>query len=42
MDSLDQYRQIIRKLIQTYAQYKPARGDVQLKSFSTKRKITMS
>jgi hypothetical protein len=30
MDTLDEYRQIIRKLIQKYAQYKPARGDVQI------------
>jgi hypothetical protein len=30
MDNLDPYRQIIKKLIQTYAQYQPARGDVQI------------
>jgi hypothetical protein len=30
MDTLNEYRQIIRDLIQRYAQYKPARGDVQI------------
>ena len=30
MDNLNNYRKIIRKLIETYAQYKPARGDVQI------------
>jgi XisI protein len=30
MDSVDQYRKIIRRLIQAYAQFKPARGDVQI------------
>jgi hypothetical protein len=30
MDRLDEYRRIIRELIQRYAQYKPARGDVQI------------
>src|SRR5438093_10861440 len=30
MDALARYRQIIRNLIETYAQYKPARGDVQI------------
>ena len=30
MDSLDRYRTIIRELIQVYAQYQPARGDVQI------------
>jgi hypothetical protein len=30
MDTLTRYRQIIRNLIETYAQYKPARGDVQI------------
>jgi hypothetical protein len=30
MDTLNEYRQIIRALIQHYAQYTPARGDVQI------------
>ena len=30
MENLNHYRQIIRELIQEYAQYKPARGDVQI------------
>jgi hypothetical protein len=30
MDNLNHYRQIIQELIQTYAQYQPARGDVQI------------
>jgi len=30
MDPLNEYRRIIRELIQRYAQYKPARGDVQI------------
>lgn len=30
MDTIAHYRQIIRNLIQSYAQYKPARGDVQI------------
>ena len=30
MDTLEQYRRIVRELIQEYAQYQPARGDVQI------------
>jgi hypothetical protein len=30
MENLDRYRKIIRDLIQEYAQYQPARGDVQI------------
>ncbi|MFQ6041099.1 MAG: XisI protein [Candidatus Poribacteria bacterium] len=30
MDNLNRYRKIIQELIETYAQYKPARGDVQI------------
>ena len=30
MDRLAEYRKIIRELIQTYAQYQPAKGDVQI------------
>ena len=30
METLDRYRTIIRDLIQEYAQYQPARGDVQI------------
>ncbi len=30
MDKLEHYRNIIKKLIQEYAQYKPAKGDVQI------------
>jgi hypothetical protein len=30
MGNLDTYRKIIRDLIQNYAQYQPARGDVQI------------
>jgi len=30
MDDLDRFRKIIRQIIQTYAQYRPARGDVQI------------
>jgi len=30
MYNLNHYRKIIRKLIETYAQYQPARGDVQI------------
>ncbi len=30
MEDLDRYRQIIRDIIQEYAQYKPSRGDVQV------------
>jgi len=30
MDQLPRYRAIIRELIQAYAQYQPARGDVQI------------
>jgi hypothetical protein len=30
MDRVDSYRQIVRDLIQTYAQFKPARGEVQI------------
>jgi hypothetical protein len=30
MDELNQYRKIIRKLIEEYAQYKPSHGDVQI------------
>jgi hypothetical protein len=30
VDNLDQYRQIIRKIVQSYSQYRPARGDVQI------------
>ena len=30
MDLLDQYRKIIRELIETYAKFRPARGDVQI------------
>ena len=30
MDTLTQYRQIIRAVVQEYAQYKPAMGDVQI------------
>jgi hypothetical protein len=32
MENLDRYRKIIRDLIQTYAQYQPARGDVQIEA----------
>ena len=28
MDQLDQYRQIVRRLIEEYASYKPAYGDI--------------
>jgi hypothetical protein len=30
MDTLSEYRRIIREIINNYAQYKPARGDVQI------------
>src|SRR5438876_11118575 len=30
MDSIEAYRQIIRDLIQEYARYRPARGEVQI------------
>jgi len=30
MEKLEQYRQVIREIIQSYAQYKPSRGDVQI------------
>lgn len=30
MDKLEHYRKTIREIIQAYAQYKPARGDVQI------------
>jgi XisI protein len=30
MDTLKEYRRIIRELIEKYAAYKPARGDVQI------------
>ncbi len=30
MDEVNRYRKIIRELIQNYAQYQPARGDVQI------------
>ncbi len=30
MDTLNNYRTIIRNLIQQYAQYQPARGDIQI------------
>ena len=30
MDNLKHYREIIRELIQTYAQYQPSRGEVQI------------
>lgn len=30
MDDLGHYRNIIREIIRTYAQYRPARGDVQI------------
>ena len=30
MDTLDRYRNIIRTIIQEYAQYKPARGDIEI------------
>jgi hypothetical protein len=30
METLDRYRQIIRDLLAEYAQYQPARGDVQI------------
>lgn len=30
MDDVERYRKIIRELIQTYAEYRPARGDVQI------------
>lgn len=30
MDSLEHYREVIRELIQKYAQYRPSRGDVQI------------
>jgi hypothetical protein len=30
MDHLDQYRKVIRELIERYAQYQPALGDVQI------------
>ena len=30
MDDVEHYRKIIRDLIQTYAEYRPARGDVQI------------
>jgi XisI protein len=29
MDSIDQYREIIRKLILEYAEFKPSHGDIQ-------------
>jgi hypothetical protein len=32
MDTLNEYRRIIRDLIEKYAQYKPARGDVQIET----------
>ncbi len=30
METLEKYRQIIREKIQDYAQYKPARGEIQI------------
>lgn len=30
MDTLESYRKVIREIIEKYAQYKPARGDVQI------------
>src|SRR5881296_3070417 len=30
MDPVEQYRKIIRSLLEEYAQYRPARGDVQI------------
>lgn len=30
MDTLNQYREIIKNIIEEYAQYKPSRGDVQI------------
>ncbi len=30
MDSLNQYREIIKNIIEEYAQFQPARGDVQI------------
>src|SRR5260370_36208190 len=30
MDSIDRYREVIRDLIQEYAKYRPANGDVQI------------
>ncbi len=30
MEKLDQYREIIKKLIRDYSKYQPARGDVQI------------
>jgi hypothetical protein len=30
MDKIEYYRKTIREIIQSYAQYKPARGDVQI------------
>jgi hypothetical protein len=30
MDTVTEYRRIVRALIQRYAEYKPARGDVQI------------
>jgi hypothetical protein len=30
MDKIEHYRKTIREIIQSYAQYKPARGDVQI------------
>lgn len=30
MDDLNQYRKVIRELIETYAQYRPSLGDVQI------------
>jgi ketopantoate reductase len=32
MEPVEQYRQIIREVIQSYAQYRPARGDVQIEA----------
>src|SRR5919106_5342578 len=30
METLDRYREIVRDLLEEYAQYKPSRGDVQI------------
>jgi hypothetical protein len=32
MDEMNHYRQVIRELIQRYAQFHPARGDVQIET----------
>jgi hypothetical protein len=32
MDTINEYRKIVRELIEKYAQYKPARGEVQIET----------